>query len=993
MKNDLGGKSIEDDARRLRVLMAQTALPGLITGTAWGVIVLMNGDGTPAKTFPPTATGLDTALAEATYGDLIWVPPGNYAGARTIPAGVGLASMGNKTMLTGTVTLGGANSHLLGINVNVIGNSSDPIIAVVAPPSGIAYINDCMALGTNNGSGVGASMQASAGRLEAWNCICSGISIGGEGWAVLGADGVVHVEGGRLYGSSGIMRPSAGTGTTTTTITTGVGIGKILPSVPVDDWKAVVYDDSAWQSPIISNLGAGYPNYITHDTKTAFDSAYRMVFTLGAGTLTSAVLSIIQDDDCMGVWINGTLAWEGANGIVTRVITLDETLFTPGADNCIAVQFHSVGGDPLQSFTWLGFTLTLESTGAVGVYNLETSCVEMTVPVGEPLQGDRSVWDALGYQVRHANDLDHEQGIHWSKQTLDSLYGTGSEFVVFASRAGAALDTNLTSGGGTDDTAVLQSILNKASPGSRLLLILDGPTRVSGLDIYSNTTLWCLDGCGFFQTANSNRALLRNAHRSRTTITDEHITIIGGTYNQNKANQHGTGSNGNREADNTLICGMTFYGTNYLTIQDVYVVNHVAFGVHIGNANFINIDNLHTDHGIGGLNGDGLHLNGPMSFVYGHNLKLNSWDDALALCAGDGNMLDMTLTNDGGPYLGQGVMTDVIIDGVEFQDCLQGIRLLSHDANTRMDRIQIHNVTGTVTNNLLHANTWFAGAGDFGQIVIDGVDVTWGAGVNVGNGLPTELCMIWGHFEILALRNFKIHKPSDNRNILHFFPETDIHLLEIDGFDLYDTTVGVNGNLPILLEGSVEQLRGSRWNWYRTGQSQAPHAFLEMPHANSHIGTLKLNGAFIDLTDHLLDQTAGTVDNIQASHIRHDNAGGNPTFVIGAGTLAELNLSNYSGGTPASGTITSKIGDAFALMLATKLDDLAAPDDNTDLNASTVKHGLMQRYPGGTTTFLRADGAWVVVSLSGGEVLMQDGVSSPPVPVESEDGSDWLYQG
>ena len=41
-----------------------------------------------------------------------------------------------------------------------------------------------------------------------------------------------------------------------------------------------------------------------------------------------------------------------------------------------------------------------------------------------------------------------------------------------------------------------------------------------------------------------------------------------------------------------------------------------------------------------------------------------------------------------------------------------------------------------------------------------------------------------------------------------------------------------------------------------------------------------------------------------------------------------------------------------------KLDDLTAPDDNTDLNASTSAHGLCPKFPGGTTTFLRADNTW-----------------------------------
>lgn len=50
-----------------------------------------------------------------------------------------------------------------------------------------------------------------------------------------------------------------------------------------------------------------------------------------------------------------------------------------------------------------------------------------------------------------------------------------------------------------------------------------------------------------------------------------------------------------------------------------------------------------------------------------------------------------------------------------------------------------------------------------------------------------------------------------------------------------------------------------------------------------------------------------------------------------------------------------------------RLDDLAAPEDNTDLNASTSAHGLMQKYPGGTTTFLRADGSFATPTASAGD--------------------------
>lgn len=45
-----------------------------------------------------------------------------------------------------------------------------------------------------------------------------------------------------------------------------------------------------------------------------------------------------------------------------------------------------------------------------------------------------------------------------------------------------------------------------------------------------------------------------------------------------------------------------------------------------------------------------------------------------------------------------------------------------------------------------------------------------------------------------------------------------------------------------------------------------------------------------------------------------------------------------------------------------KIDDLAEPDDNTDLNATTSKHGLLPKLGGGTTNFLRADGTWAAPS-------------------------------
>ena len=55
----------------------------------------------------------------------------------------------------------------------------------------------------------------------------------------------------------------------------------------------------------------------------------------------------------------------------------------------------------------------------------------------------------------------------------------------------------------------------------------------------------------------------------------------------------------------------------------------------------------------------------------------------------------------------------------------------------------------------------------------------------------------------------------------------------------------------------------------------------------------------------------------------------------------------------------SDITDLQSYALETrKLDDFGTPDDNTDLDATTSRHGLLPKLGGGTTNFLRADGTW-----------------------------------
>lgn len=47
-----------------------------------------------------------------------------------------------------------------------------------------------------------------------------------------------------------------------------------------------------------------------------------------------------------------------------------------------------------------------------------------------------------------------------------------------------------------------------------------------------------------------------------------------------------------------------------------------------------------------------------------------------------------------------------------------------------------------------------------------------------------------------------------------------------------------------------------------------------------------------------------------------------------------------------------------------KLDDCGAPDDNTDLDASTSKHGLTKKLPNSATQFLGGTGSWTDLGVS-----------------------------
>lgn len=80
-----------------------------------------------------------------------------------------------------------------------------------------------------------------------------------------------------------------------------------------------------------------------------------------------------------------------------------------------------------------------------------------------------------------------------------------------------------------------------------------------------------------------------------------------------------------------------------------------------------------------------------------------------------------------------------------------------------------------------------------------------------------------------------------------------------------------------------------------------------------------------------------------------------PAYGSSANTICQGNDPRLSDArTPTSHASSHQSGGGDSI----KLDDLAAPDDNTDLDATVLAHGLLPKLGGGTTNFLRADGSW-----------------------------------
>jgi hypothetical protein len=378
--------------------------------------------------------------------------------------------------------------------------------------------------------------------------------------------------------------------------------------------------------------------------------------------------------------------------------------------------------------------------------------------------------------------------------------------VIIASEAGAKLDSGVTKGGGTDDTALIQSILDRAPRLGALKLIVDGPILVTGLKVHSNTTIECLNrACGFYLADNSNRPLIANATPQPEGRVDRNISFLGGTYNGNAGHQEHT------TKEHGWTTAFALHGVEQLLLRDVSITNSRTFAVYLTNWQRVAFENIYInlDHIPKQSNQDGIHVQGPGEFLSIRNLQGRAWDDMVALNIDDllgdwdseGRFArDRASIQRFGSAAGIGPVSDVDIDGVQADDCAQVIRILSRAS--RLDRVSIRNVKGTYRDFGVWITPYLREGGNIGRLEFENIDLR-PAGQRAYDYVPAFLFWIAGKMEQVTLRNISSHAPIDDRPLIWIQPDAKIDRLRIEGVNVHDMRKEIGRTPLIRADGSI----------------------------------------------------------------------------------------------------------------------------------------------------------------------------------------------
>jgi hypothetical protein len=480
---------------------------------------------------------------------------------------------------------------------------------------------------------------------------------------------------------------------------------------------------------------------------------------------------------------------------------------------------------------------------------------------------------------------------------------------------------------GTDNTAAIQSVLDRAKE-FPIIVYWDGKYSITGLKIYSNTTIIANAGCGAILRNHSDKSIFINASQSFGSAKDSNIVISGGIWNGNYYNPEiprGAQSKGSRV--NGLVACFRFYGVDNLIVRDAILYKPATYALAAANVTHVLYENIIVDVGPNPLiNNDGLHIDGNSQYGVIRHCIINTHDDGIGLNADD-LYLNWYDNKEGSPEKAfyseacAGPISDILIDDITFNSSLFGIRILS--GKSRVDRITIRNIKGytkgyaMVVDNYQHDPplvTW-AGPGNIGTLNIEDFDVSIYPGPE---NMPNESCInVSTNVEQLILRNIKRkHFSAAEPTIYIRGKNTVIGSMEVDGYYSLDT-IGNTAISHILIEGSsVDQLSISNVSIRSVNKEVQNNSVLLETTKNSNVNYLQFSRINTEGISSIVSNSSGNLNVINASNVIYLNTYGKFPFYLNniKNEVRALIVSNFYGSGPVNGgasRILSKKGDAF----------------------------------------------------------------------------------
>lgn len=270
----------------------------------------------------------------------------------------------------------------------------------------------------------------------------------------------------------------------------------------------------------------------------------------------------------------------------------------------------------------------------------------------------------------------------------------------------------------------IQAVLN----GGNVHLIWDKAVSISStLLIEKDTTITVSTNKGAVLRNGVNKPMMRNKNLvwgNHAGIIDKNIEINGGIWNGNSYGQtvKGTHSFG-------FVIIFCWYGVENITLKNHKMYTPKTYAQHACNVVNGHVLDFIVDVGASpSVNMDGVHWDGGCLDCSIKRGTIKTEDDGIGINADD----RYNVSEAGGffPDEANAPISNIVIEDIVFNNSLFGIRIMS--GQSRVDNIQIKNISGSTANySLIIDNYWQGastldkpGAGNIGSVTVDNVTTT-----------------------------------------------------------------------------------------------------------------------------------------------------------------------------------------------------------------------------------------------------------------------------